>query len=81
MSCFGFIKKSKGFPAILIFLGISQNCFCIGKVMNQVYKSQDHGWLLVHGGLTTMRQRGRYRARKVIVTTQKEREVRQDSHQ
>jgi hypothetical protein len=42
--------------------------------MNQVYKSQDHGWLLVHGGLTTMRQRGRYRARKVIVTTQRERE-------
>jgi hypothetical protein len=62
----GFIKKSKGFPAILPFSGISLNCFCIGKVMDQVYGSQDHDWLSVHGRLVTMGRRGRSRAWDVI---------------
>jgi hypothetical protein len=36
------LKKSKGFVAILAFSEISQNGFCIGKVMDRVYGSQDH---------------------------------------
>jgi hypothetical protein len=49
-----FIKKFKGFLVILVFSGISQDCFFIGKVMDWVYGSRDHDWLSVHGGLTTM---------------------------
>jgi hypothetical protein len=36
---------------LLSFSGISGNCFCIGKVMDRVYGSRDHGRLSVHGGL------------------------------
>jgi hypothetical protein len=35
-----FIKKSKGFPMILVFSGISWNYFCIKKLWNG---SMDHG--------------------------------------
>jgi hypothetical protein len=58
---------------ILVFSGISQNCFYIGKVMDRVYVSRDHGWLSNHGGLTTMGWRGSSRAREVIVTAWRER--------
>jgi hypothetical protein len=61
------LKKSKGFPTILIFSGISWNCFCIGKVMDRVYGSRDHDWLSVHGGLTTMGRRGSSRAQEVAM--------------
>jgi hypothetical protein len=39
---------------ILAFSEISQNCFCIGKIMDRVYGSRDHGWHSVHGGFMTM---------------------------
>jgi hypothetical protein len=68
------LKKSKGLHAILAFSMISQNCFCIGKVIDWVYGSQDHGWLSVHGGLTTMRWRGHSRTRDIIMIAQRERE-------
>jgi hypothetical protein len=42
--------------------------------MDQVDGSQDHSWLLVHGGLVTMGQRDRSGARKVIMIAQRERE-------
>jgi hypothetical protein len=61
---------------ILAFLGISQNWFLIGKVIDQVYGSRDHGWLSVHGGLVTMGRCGCSGAQKVIVTTWRERERR-----
>jgi hypothetical protein len=59
---------------ILAFLGISQNWFLIGKVIDQVYGSRDHGWLSVHGGLVTMGRCGCSGAQKVIVTAWRERE-------
>jgi hypothetical protein len=65
-----------GFPAILTFSMISQNCFCIRKVMDRVYRSRDHSWLSIHGGLTTMGWHGRSRAREVVVIAQRERERR-----
>jgi hypothetical protein len=34
--------------------------------MDQVYGSRDHGWLLVHDGLTTVGQCRHSRAREVI---------------
>jgi hypothetical protein len=71
---FGFIKKYNGFASILAFSRISRNCYCIGKVMDRVYESWDHDWLSVHGGLATMGQRGRSRAREVIVIAWRERE-------
>jgi hypothetical protein len=46
----------------------------IGKVIDRVYGSWDNGKLLVHGGLTTMGQRGRFGARKVIEIARRERE-------
>jgi hypothetical protein len=69
-----FIKKSKGFLVILVFSEISRNCFCIGKIMGRVYGSRDHGWLSVHGGLTTMGRPGRSGAWEVIVIARRERE-------
>jgi hypothetical protein len=57
------------------FLDFSE-LFFIGKVMDQVYGSQDHGWLLVHGGLMTMGQRDRSEAWEVIVIAQRERQRR-----
>jgi hypothetical protein len=68
------LKKSMSFPTILVFSGISQNYFCIGKIMNRVYGSRDDGCFSVRGGLTTMGQRGHSRAREVIVIAQRERE-------
>jgi hypothetical protein len=65
---------------ILIFYGISQNCFYIGKVMNQVYGSWDNDWLSVHGELTTMGRRDRSRAWEVVVMAQRERGGRWDFH-
>jgi hypothetical protein len=59
---------------ILVFFGISQNYFCIEKVMDQVYGSRDHGCLSIHGGLATMGQRDRSGAREVVVIAQRERE-------
>jgi hypothetical protein len=38
---------------ILIFFEISHNCF-FKKIIDWVYGSQDHGWLLVHGALMIM---------------------------
>jgi hypothetical protein len=69
-----FIKKIHGLSAMLVFSQISQNCFCIEKVMDQDYGSRDHDWLSVHGGLATMEQRGRFGAQEVVVITQRERE-------
>jgi hypothetical protein len=59
---------------ILAFSEISQNCFFIGKVMDQVYGSRDHGCLSVHSGLATMGQHDRSKAREVVMIAQKERE-------
>jgi hypothetical protein len=42
--------------------------------MDQVYRSRDHGWLSVHGGLATMGQRGRFEVREVIIIARRERE-------
>jgi hypothetical protein len=70
----GFIKKIQGLSAMLVFSQISQNCFCIKKVMDQDYGSRDHDWLSVHGGLATMEQRGHSGAQEVVVITQRERE-------
>jgi hypothetical protein len=42
--------------------------------MDQVYGSQDHSWLSVHGGLTTMGRHDRSGAREVIVIDWRERE-------
>jgi hypothetical protein len=50
--------------------------FFIGKVMDRVYGSQDHGWLSVHCGLTTMGRRDRSGAWEIIVIAQRERERR-----
>jgi hypothetical protein len=59
---------------ILAFSEISQNCFFIGKVMDQVYGSRDHGCFSVHSGLATMGQHDRSKAREVVVIAQRERE-------
>jgi hypothetical protein len=40
--------------------------------MDRVYGSWDHGWLLVHGGLTSMGQRGHPVDREVVVIAWKE---------
>jgi hypothetical protein len=42
--------------------------------MERVYGSRDHDWFSVHGGLTTMGQRGRSGAREVVMIAQRERE-------
>jgi hypothetical protein len=42
--------------------------------MDRGYGSQEHGWLLVHGGLATMGRRGRSGAREVVVIAQRKRE-------
>jgi hypothetical protein len=65
-------KKSKGFPIILAFSEISQNCFCIGKIMDRVYGSRDHGWHSVHGGFMTMGRAGPSGAQEVIVIARRE---------
>jgi hypothetical protein len=67
-----FIKKFEGFPMIFSFFEISQNYFCIGKVMNRLYGSRDHDWLSVHGGLPTMGWCGHSIAREVVVIVWKE---------
>jgi hypothetical protein len=59
---------------ILAFFRISHNCFCIGKIMDQVYESPNHEWLLVHSGLVTMGRHGRSGARDIVVIAQRERE-------
>jgi hypothetical protein len=59
---------------ILIFSVISRNCFCIGKFMDRDYGSRDHNSLSVYGGLVTMRQHSRSRAREVFVIAQGERD-------
>jgi hypothetical protein len=59
---------------ILTILGISQNYFFIGKVIDRFYGSRDHGWLSIHGGLVTMGRRDCSGAREVIVIAQRERE-------
>jgi hypothetical protein len=64
------------FPVILTILGISQNYFFIGKVIDRFYGSRDHGWLSIHGGLVTMGRRDCSGAREVIVIAQRERERR-----
>jgi hypothetical protein len=64
---------------ILAFSKVSQNCFCIGKVLHRVYGSRDHGGLLFHGILTTMGRCGRSRAREFVVIARRERE--RGSHQ
>jgi hypothetical protein len=48
------LKKSRGFPMMLVFSKISQNYFCIVKVMDQIYGSRDNDWLLVYGGLAVI---------------------------
>jgi hypothetical protein len=44
--------------------------------MARVYGSRDHGWLSIHGGLTTMGRCSRFEAREVIVIARRERERR-----
>jgi hypothetical protein len=58
---------SKGLSCALAFSEISQNCFCIGKVIDWVYGSSDNDYLLVYGGLAAMGQRGRFRAREFVM--------------
>jgi hypothetical protein len=69
-----FIKIIQGFPVILAFFGISQNCFCIEKVMDQIYGSRYHGWLSIHGGLVTMGQHDRFGAWEAVVIARREKE-------
>jgi hypothetical protein len=69
-----FIKKSKGFPEILAFSGISWNCLCVWKIMDRVYRSRDHGWISMHGGLVIMERCGRSGSREVVVIAWRERE-------
>jgi hypothetical protein len=38
--------------------------------MDRVYESRDHGWLSIHGGLTTMGRCDRSGAREVVVIAQ-----------
>jgi hypothetical protein len=59
---------------ILAFFRISHNCFCIGKIMDQVYGSPNHEWLSVHSGLVTMGRHGRSGARDIVVIAQRERD-------
>jgi hypothetical protein len=73
------LKNPKGFPVILAFSDISQNR--IGKVMDWIYGSRDHDWVLVYGGLMTMGWRSRFGAREAVVIAQREREVHCSSHQ
>jgi hypothetical protein len=42
--------------------------------MARVYRSRDHGWLSIHGGLTTMGRCSHFEAREVIVIARRERE-------
>jgi hypothetical protein len=42
--------------------------------MARVYGSRDHGWLSIHGGLTTMGRCSHFEAREVIVIARRERE-------
>jgi hypothetical protein len=68
-----FIKKIQVLSCDFgIFLNFSE-LFCIEKVMDRVYGSWDRSWLSVHGGLTSMGQRGRFVAQEVIVIAQRER--------
>jgi hypothetical protein len=76
-----FIKKSKGFLTILVFSRVPYNCFRIGKFIDQVYGSRDHGWLSVHSGLTTMGRRSHSGAQEVIAIAQRERGGHRGSHQ
>jgi hypothetical protein len=46
----------------------------MGNVMDRIYGSWDHSWLLVHGELTTMGRCGRFEAREAIVIARSERE-------
>jgi hypothetical protein len=59
------LKNPKGFPVILAFSDISRNR--IGKVMDWIYGSRDHDWVLVYGGLVTMGWRSCFGAREVVV--------------
>jgi hypothetical protein len=69
---FGFIKKSKGFPTVLVFFVISWKKNY--RKSHGVYGSLDRGWLSVHSGLATMGQRDLSGAQEVIVITRRERE-------
>jgi hypothetical protein len=42
--------------------------------MDRVYRSWDHGWLLVHSGLVTMGRHDRSGAQKIVVIARRERE-------
>jgi hypothetical protein len=68
------LKKSRGFPTMLVFSKISQNYFCIVKVMDQIYGSRDNDWLLVYGGLAAIGQCGHFKTREVIEIARREEE-------
>jgi hypothetical protein len=69
----GFIKKIQELSCNFAIFWDFSELFFIGKIMNRVYGSRDHGWLLVHGGLVTMRRRDRSRAREVVKVSKRER--------
>jgi hypothetical protein len=68
------LKKSRGFPMMLVFSKISQNYFCIVKVVDQIYGSRDNDWLLVYGGLAVIGRCGHFKTREVIEIARRERE-------
>jgi hypothetical protein len=68
------LKKSRGFPTMLVFSKISQNYFCIVKIMDQIYGSRDNDWLLVYGGLAAIGQCGHFKTREVIEIARREEE-------
>jgi hypothetical protein len=67
------LKKSRGFPTMLVFSKISQNYFCIVKIMDQIYGSRDNDWLLVYGGLAVIGRCGHFKTREVIEIARRER--------
>jgi hypothetical protein len=42
--------------------------------MDRVYRSWDHGWISMHGGLVIMERCGRSGSREVVVIAWRERE-------
>jgi hypothetical protein len=70
-----YLKNPRHFLLFWHFLDFLE-LFCVGKVMNYVYVSRDHGWLSVHDGLVTMGQHGHSGAWEVIVIARRERERR-----
>jgi hypothetical protein len=67
------IKKIQGLSCDFGFLGFIRIIF-YRQIMDRVYGSWDHGWLLVHSGLVTMGRHDRSGAQKIVVIARRERE-------